>query len=104
MLCTEKRANVTVYNFTSSIYLISTRAHTFTGAIANGALSAGYGVGRGPILFDQVQCVGTEDSLFDCPSSGLGVHSCPTDHSLDAGAICSSGSKLIKIAPYSTCN
>lgn len=63
--------------------------------MANGALSTGYGVGIDPIIFDQVQCVGTEDSLFDCPNSGLGVHNCPADHSLDAGAVCNPSGELL---------
>ncbi|XP_071498165.1 scavenger receptor cysteine-rich domain-containing protein DMBT1-like [Diadema antillarum] len=40
-----------------------------------------------PILFDNLECLGTESSLFDCSSNGVGVHNC--GHSEDAGAVCS---------------
>ena len=53
--------------------------------MTNIASRVGYGAGTGAIVFDDLNCVGTEDSLFDCPGAG-GTHNC--DHSLDAGAIC----------------
>ena len=46
-----------------------------------------FGGGSGRIVLDNVQCVGNEASLSDCPA--LSVHNC--DHSEDAGVRCLSG-------------
>ena len=47
---------------------------------------ARFGAGSGPIWFDDVQCVGTEDSLTNCPHRGWNIHNC--DHNEDASVIC----------------
>ena len=47
----------------------------------------------GPILLDDVACVGTETSLFECTHNGIGVHNCR--HIEDAGVTCSSKSMKI---------
>jgi deleted-in-malignant-brain-tumors protein 1 len=44
--------------------------------------------GSGQIWLDDVQCVGTESRLIDCPARPHGHHSCV--HYEDAGAICDS--------------
>ena len=48
---------------------------------------AGFGNGSGMIVLDNLDCSGSEGSLFDCPSdSPVLVHNC--DHSEDAGVRC----------------
>lgn len=54
----------------------------FIGAIA--ILSARFGQGTGPILLNNVQCIGNETILADCPSSV--VSGCY--HNEDAGVRC----------------
>ena len=54
-------------------------ARAITTGFENGALSQ-------PIWLDDVQCVGTEISLFNCPARPLGVENC--GHPEDAGVIC----------------
>lgn len=46
-----------------------------------------FGDGVGPILLDNVQCVGDETSLGRCHHLGVSVHNC--GHHEDAGAVCS---------------
>ncbi|KAK2849930.1 hypothetical protein Q7C36_008713 [Tachysurus vachellii] len=43
--------------------------------------------GTGKILLDDLQCIGTESTIFDCTHSGMGVNNC--QHSEDAGITCS---------------
>ena len=45
-----------------------------------------YGQGTGPIMLDDVRCVGDETSIFDCPHRGLGVRDC--DHNKDVSVSC----------------
>ena len=48
---------------------------------------AGFGNGSGMIVLDDLDCSGSEGSLFDCPSdTPVLVHDC--DHSEDAGVRC----------------
>ena len=53
---------------------------------AQGFLFAAYGQGTGPIWLDDVQCVGTEARLVDCPSTAIGSHNCI--HFEDASVRC----------------
>nr|XP_060625157.1 neurotrypsin-like [Anolis sagrei ordinatus] len=51
--------------------------------------------GKGFILLDDVACMGTEQSLFDCPHSNWGQHDC--SHEEDVGVHCSLESNSITI-------
>lgn len=42
-----------------------------------------FGEGTGPILLDNLQCNGDEDTIFDCGHSGIGNHDC--SNAEDAG-------------------
>ena len=52
----------------------------------NAYKNAHYGRGTGPILFDNVNCLGSESSLLSCRHSGVGNHNC--HHSQDASVRC----------------
>ncbi|XP_061114999.1 deleted in malignant brain tumors 1 protein-like isoform X1 [Conger conger] len=55
--------------------------------VALGAMQfAHFGEGTGLIFLDNVQCTGSEQSLLDCQSHGLGVHNCM--HYQDAAVVC----------------
>ena len=45
-----------------------------------------YGQGSGQIWLDNVNCVGTEMNIINCPHQGWGNHDC--SHYEDAGVIC----------------
>ena len=51
--------------------------------------NAFYGQGSGQIWLDDVNCVGTEESIADCSHSDWGSHSC--NHSEDASVKCTAG-------------
>ncbi|XP_071490894.1 scavenger receptor cysteine-rich domain-containing protein DMBT1-like [Diadema antillarum] len=54
---------------------------------------AAFGEGSGEIVLDDVECIGNEAGLFDCPNAGPGIHNCA--HSEDAGVRCSQGVRLV---------
>ena len=62
----------------------------YVGAFARG--EAFYGEGSGQILLDDVNCVGTEIQLLQCPHSGIGIHNC--GHHEDAGVVCTPTSTI----------
>ncbi|XP_059212966.1 deleted in malignant brain tumors 1 protein-like [Centropristis striata] len=49
--------------------------------------------GRDNIWMDDVQCIGNESSIFDCPQNQLGDNNC--DHSEDAGVTCSDHLRVV---------
>ena len=55
------------------------------GNITTVAAIAYFGAGDGNIWLDEVDCVGTEENIFDCPSS-LDLHDC--SHFEDVGLRC----------------
>ncbi|XP_040829628.1 scavenger receptor cysteine-rich domain-containing group B protein-like [Ochotona curzoniae] len=62
---------------------------------ALGATGLGhFGYGRGPVLLDNVGCMGTEARLSDCFHLGWGQHNC--GHHEDAGALCAGPEELVQ--------
>ena len=47
-----------------------------------------YGGGVGPIWMDDVNCSGSETSIFDCPNLGEGKEGNDGGHSEDVGVCC----------------
>ena len=53
-------------------------------------LRSRFGGFYGPVVLDDLMCSGNEEDLMEC-STGMGSHQC-TDHTQDAGVICSHSS------------
>lgn len=51
-----------------------------------GMTSADYGPGTGNIVWQDLSCFGSEDSLFDCPHEDVDVELC--SHGQDVGVTC----------------
>ena len=58
----------------------------FSTAGATAFSNAAFGRSSGPILLDDVNCVGTESRLANCPADAIGDHNCV--HNEDAGVRC----------------
>lgn len=52
------------------------------GAVAR--MGGSFGVGTGAIVYDDINCIGTEARLSDCQS--ISTHNC--NHGEDAGVVC----------------
>ena len=63
-----------------------THTHTLTHSGAVELREAFFDEGTGPILLDNVHCVGNEHSLLSCHHNGIGRHNC--NHHEDASVIC----------------
>ncbi|XP_041099398.1 scavenger receptor cysteine-rich domain-containing group B protein-like, partial [Polyodon spathula] len=57
--------------------------------------SAHFGEGSGRVWLDNVHCNGSESALWNCPSSGWGVHDCGVRE--EAGVVCT-GSESLRLA------
>ena len=53
-----------------------------------------FGEGKGIIWFDDVDCAGDEETVFNCSHRGAGVENC--HHREDAGVICQSEHPLYR--------
>ena len=62
----------------------------FTGALARS--NAAFGQGTGSIIYDDVNCFGTEARLADCQS--ISIHNCA--HGEDAGVVCQPPTTMCK--------
>ena len=51
--------------------------------------SAFYGQGGGQIWLNDMNCIGTEETIADCPHSGWGSNNC--SHEKDASVNCTAG-------------
>ena len=49
-------------------------------------MSAYFGQGTGPIMLDDVNCIGRESTIFACSHRNYGEHDCK--HYEDVGVIC----------------
>ncbi len=54
-----------------------------------------FGSGEGPILLDNVQCSGDEESILACRAEELGMTNCR--HTEDAGVVCPCKTRLVII-------
>ncbi|XP_025103062.1 deleted in malignant brain tumors 1 protein-like [Pomacea canaliculata] len=66
--------------------LVACRMLGFNSTTAVAVGSAKYGAGSGPILFNNLQCVGNETSLAQCKHPGLYINVCI--HWQDVGVMC----------------
>ena len=65
----------------------------YSGAVSAHS-SAHFGSGSGQIWLDDVNCLGSETSIVNCPHGGWGSHNC--GHHEDASVVCSSKLHVIR--------
>ncbi|CAJ0963754.1 unnamed protein product [Ranitomeya imitator] len=70
------------------------------GSAINATIGAYYGRGTGDIWLDDVECVGNETHILNCPSKQFD-HNC--GHKEDAGVICS-GKRIAHFANHLLCH
>ena len=61
------------------------------------ASEAGFGIPTGPVLYDEANCIGTEDRLANCRHNGIGTFNC--DHSRDVGLRCQAEPPQLVVSP-----
>ncbi|NXJ57671.1 DMBT1 protein, partial [Spizaetus tyrannus] len=71
------------------------------GTALSATRGAHFGRGHDPIWLDEVNCTGTEDTLFDCRANAWGDNNC--FHGEDAGVICSEGDQVRLVNYGSRC-
>ncbi|XP_071945661.1 scavenger receptor cysteine-rich domain-containing protein DMBT1-like [Antedon mediterranea] len=64
--------------------------------------SARFGQGTGTIVFDDVQCAGTEGDILHCTNRGTAIHNC--HHQEDAGVICRETTSELRLVGGSSNN
>ncbi|KAJ8300514.1 hypothetical protein KUTeg_022033 [Tegillarca granosa] len=81
------------FNGATAGVVCSMLGYSRAGAIARP--NAFFGSGTGPILLDDVHCLGTEQNIVQCASKPFGVNNC--DHSEDVGVVCSTSLNAVRL-------
>ena len=90
MLCADSLDSVLEVSIVDTLsYCTSSSSSLITGAIAR---TFGFVNGRDEIFLDNVQCLGTENRLIDCPASPIGTHNCV--HNEDVGITCQRNTEI----------
>ena len=58
-----------------------------------------FGGGSGPVLLEEVQCVGAEEGIMSCIHAGIGSHSCGEGqqaHQFDVALVCAGTATRLK--------
>ena len=65
---------------------VACRQLGFPGAVRATTAAAEFTIGDGPIVLDDLECIGDERTLGECTHRGWGDNNC--GHSEDAGVVC----------------